>query len=152
MVSILSSARVAMRSLRAAMKPDRKLADKVFENVPIDITLFNWSSVANLLAAPIGRSANGSSSTITRLDRVATLSTACATGRVIEPPVGLWPSDLFRESVALHPKADAIMAPSGLVKDPVSAISLGLALIFGTAGLPHILMRFFTASDAREAR
>ncbi|RZN27628.1 cation/acetate symporter ActP [Bradyrhizobium sp. Leo121] len=59
---------------------------------------------------------------------------------------------LFREAVALHPKADAIMAPGGLVKDPVSAISLGLALIFGTAGLPHILMRFFTVSDGREAR
>ncbi|WP_426612849.1 cation/acetate symporter ActP [Bradyrhizobium sp. McL0616] len=59
---------------------------------------------------------------------------------------------LFREAVALHPKASAIMAPGGLVKDPVSAISLGLALIFGTAGLPHILMRFFTVSDARQAR
>jgi cation/acetate symporter len=59
---------------------------------------------------------------------------------------------LFREAVSLHPKADAIMAPGGLVKDPISAISLGLALIFGTAGLPHILMRFFTVSDARQAR
>ena len=36
------------------------------------------------------------------------------------------------------------MAPGGLVSDPISAISLGLALMFGTAGLPHILMRFFT--------
>jgi cation/acetate symporter len=54
--------------------------------------------------------------------------------------------------VTLHPKAAAIMAPGGLVKDPVSAISLGLALIFGTAGLPHILMRFFTVPDARSAR
>ena len=44
------------------------------------------------------------------------------------------------------------MSPGGLVKDPVSAISLGLALMFGTAGLPHILMRFFTVSDAKEAR
>ena len=44
------------------------------------------------------------------------------------------------------------MAPGGLVKDPVSAISLGVALIFGTAGLPHILMRFFTVADARQAR
>ncbi len=59
---------------------------------------------------------------------------------------------LFREAVALHPKAEAIMAPGGLVKDPISAMSLGLALIFGTAGLPHILMRFFTVSDARQAR
>ncbi len=45
-----------------------------------------------------------------------------------------------------------IMAPGGLVSDPVSAISLGIALMFGTAGLPHILMRFFTVADAKEAR
>ena len=36
--------------------------------------------------------------------------------------------------------------------NPISAISLGIALMFGTAGLPHILMRFFTVSDAKEAR
>lgn len=44
------------------------------------------------------------------------------------------------------------MGPGGLVSDPVSAISLGVALIFGTAGLPHILMRFFTVADAKQAR
>ena len=44
------------------------------------------------------------------------------------------------------------MSPGGLVKDPISALSLGLGLMFGTAGLPHILMRFFTVSDAREAQ
>ena len=44
------------------------------------------------------------------------------------------------------------MAPGGLISDPVSAISLGLALMFGTAGLPHILMRFFTVRNAKEAR
>lgn len=59
---------------------------------------------------------------------------------------------LFARAVALHPKKLAIMAPGGLVRDPVSAMSLGLALIFGTAGLPHILMRFFTVADARQAR
>ncbi|MCL7461605.1 cation acetate symporter [Pseudomonas sp. NW5] len=61
-------------------------------------------------------------------------------------------SRLFAEAVALHPKQEAIMSPGGLVSDPISAISLGLALMFGTAGLPHILMRFFTVSDAKEAR
>ncbi len=59
---------------------------------------------------------------------------------------------MLNKAVAIHPKADAIMAPGGLVTDPVSAISLGLALMFGTAGLPHILMRFFTVSNAKEAR
>ena len=44
------------------------------------------------------------------------------------------------------------MAPGGLISDPISAISLGLALMFGTAGLPHILMRFFTVKDAKQAR
>ncbi|WP_375195198.1 cation acetate symporter [Sphingobium sp.] len=46
----------------------------------------------------------------------------------------------------------SIMAPGNFIKDPVSAISFGLALMLGTAGLPHILMRFFTVPDAREAR
>jgi cation/acetate symporter len=38
------------------------------------------------------------------------------------------------------------------VANPISAISLGMALMFGTAGLPHILMRFFTVRNAKEAR
>ena len=59
---------------------------------------------------------------------------------------------LFSDAVALHPNHQAIMSPGGLVSDPISAISLGLALMFGTAGLPHILMRFFTVADAKEAR
>ncbi|MGK0674321.1 MAG: cation acetate symporter [Halothiobacillaceae bacterium] len=59
---------------------------------------------------------------------------------------------MFAKAVEISPKHDAIMAPGSLVKDPISAISLGLALMFGVAGLPHILMRFFTVSDAKEAR
>ncbi len=58
----------------------------------------------------------------------------------------------FSEAVNTHDKGESIMAPGGLISDPISAISLGLALMFGTAGLPHILMRFFTVSDAVEAR
>ena len=46
----------------------------------------------------------------------------------------------------------SLMGPSGFVKDPISAISSGMALMFGAAGLPHILMRFFTVPDAKEAR
>ncbi|GLQ29620.1 cation acetate symporter [Litoribrevibacter albus] len=61
-------------------------------------------------------------------------------------------SMLFQKAAEVHPKGESIMAPGGLVSDPISAISLGLALMFGTAGLPHILMRFFTVSDAKEAR
>ncbi|EKO2205131.1 cation/acetate symporter ActP, partial [Salmonella enterica] len=61
-------------------------------------------------------------------------------------------NNLFTEAMAVHPKGSAIMSPGGLVQDPISALSLGLGLMFGTAGLPHILMRFFTVSDAREAR
>ena len=49
-------------------------------------------------------------------------------------------------------KGHSIMAPGSFIKDPVSAISFGLALMLGTAGLPHILMRFFTVPDAKEAR
>jgi cation/acetate symporter len=46
----------------------------------------------------------------------------------------------------------SIMGPGNFIKDPVSAISFGMALMFGTAGLPHILMRFFTVPDAQAAR
>jgi cation/acetate symporter len=75
---------------------------------------------------------------------------------------GFSPEALFAEAVKIHPKTvvnnvaganpAAIMGPGSLVKDPISAISLGLALMFGTAGLPHILMRFFTVADAKAAR
>lgn len=62
------------------------------------------------------------------------------------------PEALFAKAVEVHAKKDAIMAPGGLIKDPISAVSVGLALMFGTAGLPHILMRFFTVPSAKEAR
>ena len=62
------------------------------------------------------------------------------------------PEVMFTKAVAVHPKGDAIMSPGGLVKNPIDALSLGLALMFGTAGLPHILMRFFTVKDAKQAR
>ncbi len=61
-------------------------------------------------------------------------------------------NDMFVAATEVHSKGLDIMAPGGLLSDPVSAISLGLALMFGTAGLPHILMRFFTVRDAVQAR
>jgi len=60
--------------------------------------------------------------------------------------------DLATQAVAVHEKGQAIMAPGGFITDPISAISLGMALMLGTAGLPHILMRFFTVGNAKEAR
>ncbi len=60
--------------------------------------------------------------------------------------------DLAKAAKAAKEANIDIMAPGGLLSDPVSAISLGMALMFGTAGLPHILMRFFTVADAKEAR
>jgi cation/acetate symporter len=62
------------------------------------------------------------------------------------------PEALFAKSVEIHAKKDAIMGPGTFIKDPISAISFGMALMFGTAGLPHILMRFFTVPSAKEAR
>ena len=60
------------------------------------------------------------------------------------------PARLFAEAAARY--GDAVLAPGRLVAKPLDAISLGLALMFGTAGLPHILMRFYTVPDARAAR
>ncbi len=51
-----------------------------------------------------------------------------------------------------HANGESILAPGGFISDPISAISLGMALMLGTAGLPHVLMRFFTVGNAVEAR
>jgi len=60
--------------------------------------------------------------------------------------------NLLEKATAAHKLGPKLMYPGSLLADPVTAISLGLGLMFGTAGLPHILMRFFTVSNAKEAR
>lgn len=62
------------------------------------------------------------------------------------------PENLFSSAVDMHEKKSAIMGPGTFISDPISAISFGMALMFGTAGLPHIMMRFFTVPNAKEAR
>jgi cation/acetate symporter len=69
--------------------------------------------------------------------RAVQIKTALATGKTAE------------EAAAI---GQSIMGPGNFVKDPISAVSFGMALMFGTAGLPHILMRFFTVPSAKEAR
>jgi cation/acetate symporter len=69
----------------------------------------------------------------------------------------LYHFDFSFESLAVkavenHEAGESILAPGGFISDPISAISLGMALMLGTAGLPHVLMRFFTVGNAKEAR
>ncbi len=64
-----------------------------------------------------------------------------------------WSLDtLFGKAVESHKMGEKLMVPGTLMADPVSALSLSLGLLFGTAGLPHIMMRFFTVPNAKEAR
>jgi cation/acetate symporter len=65
---------------------------------------------------------------------------------------GFSPEAMFAGAANVHDKGAAILSPGGLVSNPIDAISLGVGMMFGTAGLPHILMRFFTVADAKEAR
>ncbi|SEK24070.1 cation/acetate symporter [Stigmatella aurantiaca] len=80
---------------------------------------------------------------------------------------GFSPEKLFSEAVRIKTelatasgkpleeaarRGQSIMSPGNFVSNPISTISFGMALMFGTAGLPHILMRFFTVPDAKEAR
>ncbi len=60
------------------------------------------------------------------------------------------PGELYSAVAARY--GQAALEPGGLVTDPVDAVSLGIALMFGLLGLPHILMRFYTVPDARAAR
>jgi cation/acetate symporter len=59
---------------------------------------------------------------------------------------------LVTNAMNLHKLGETLMTPGTLLADPLTALSLSLGLVFGTAGLPHILMRFFTVGDAKEAR
>ncbi|MBP6346095.1 cation acetate symporter [Neisseriaceae bacterium CLB008] len=83
---------------------------------------------------------------------VMLLSGASFMAFMVLKTVGFSPEAMFKKAVDVHPKGIDIMKPGGLVANPIDALSLGLALMFGTAGLPHILMRFFTVKDAKEAR
>jgi cation/acetate symporter len=85
---------------------------------------------------------------------------AAVAGAAASAAAAMTPEAASAASVAMA-KAEAmnpdkiglsLMGPGGFIKDPISAISFGMALMFGTAGLPHILMRFFTVPDAKEAR
>jgi cation/acetate symporter len=82
-------------------------------------------------------------------------SVLLVTGAALLALLVLWrysfnPLALFADAASRY--GDAVLAPGRLVSDPLDAISLGIALMFGTAGLPHILMRFYTVPDARTAR
>ena len=66
--------------------------------------------------------------------------------------VGWNPINLFKEARAESPEGQAYLEPGLFLSSPIDTVSLGLALVLGTAGLPHILMRFFTVPDAKAAR
>ena len=59
---------------------------------------------------------------------------------------------MFAGAAEVHAKGMAVMAPGGMLSNPIDTISLAVGMMFGTAGLPQILMRFFTVKDAKEAR
>ncbi|OLS58824.1 cation acetate symporter [Pseudomonas putida] len=59
---------------------------------------------------------------------------------------------LAARAVEAHATGWNIMGPGAMLADPINAASLSLGLVFGIAGLPHILMRFFTVPNAKEAR
>jgi len=66
--------------------------------------------------------------------------------------IGWNPLDLFRDARAKSAEGEAYLKPGLFLATPIDTVSLGLGLVLGTAGLPHILMRFFTVPDAKAAR
>src|SRR3954451_11662769 len=66
--------------------------------------------------------------------------------------VGFSPTELFSRAAANHAKGDAFLKPGLQFDSGLGLLSFGIAFVFGTAGLPHILMRFFTVPDAKAAR
>lgn len=83
---------------------------------------------------------------------VLMISTCLLMSFLVLRSVGFSFHQLLVDAVGVHPKGLGILAPNSLPSNPASGISLGIALMLGTAGLPHVLMRFFTVRDARAAR
>jgi cation/acetate symporter len=81
---------------------------------------------------------------------VLLLGGAAALALLVLSRFGFDPRALFAAAAAQH--GAGVLAPGKLVTNPLDALSLGMALMFGTAGLPHILMRFYTVPDAQAAR
>jgi cation/acetate symporter len=66
--------------------------------------------------------------------------------------IGWNPVELFNKAQAQSPEGERFLEPGLRFDNPVDTVSLGIGLVLGTAGLPHILMRFFTVPDAKAAR
>jgi cation/acetate symporter len=81
---------------------------------------------------------------------VLLLSGATLLAGLVLARFGFDPTALFRAAADRY--GEGVLAPGKQVANPLDAVSLGVALMFGTAGLPHILMRFFTVPDAAAAR
>ncbi len=60
--------------------------------------------------------------------------------------------ELLSMATAKHPKGDAILSPGVVFKDPIQIATIQVSMLFGTLGLPHILMRLFTVPDMRQAK
>ncbi|MCV4235285.1 cation acetate symporter [Virgibacillus sp. LDC1] len=61
-------------------------------------------------------------------------------------------TQMFHHMKTATPLQEAFLNPGNKYKIPLETLSLNLALVLGTAGLPHILTRFFTVKDAKTAR
>ena len=59
---------------------------------------------------------------------------------------------LLQEAVAQHPKGDAILSAGVAFNDPIQVATIQVSMLFGTLGLPHILMRLFTVPNMRQAK
>jgi cation/acetate symporter len=62
------------------------------------------------------------------------------------------PSQILDTAAAKHPDGRSILGPGTYLTSPALVISTGLTIFIGTAGLPHVLMRFFTVPDSKAAR
>jgi len=66
--------------------------------------------------------------------------------------VGFNPAELFTRAAANHEAKDGYLHPGLQFPTQLGMLSFGIAFVLGTAGLPHILVRFFTVPDAKAAR
>ena len=61
-------------------------------------------------------------------------------------------SALLKQATENHPKGEAILSSGVIFNDPIQILTIQISMLFGTVGLPHILMRLFTVPDMRQAK
>lgn len=148
MVASLGTISVIVFYLIAQMVGAGKLVELLF-GIPYNVSV----SLVGVLVIIYVTAGGMLATTWVQIIKAVLLLSGAALMCVLALAVMDWNLDaLFTKAVDVHPKGENILQPGSLFSDPIQAMTISVSMMFGTLGLPHILMRLFTVSDMRAAK